>query len=244
MPSTHSLPRRRARLIKRYKRFLADVELDSGEELTVHCPNPGRMIGVQQPGSEVILRDSQNPKRKLRWTLESILVEGVWVNLDTQLANPFVEACLEQGSLPELRGYEDCKREVPYGENSRIDLLLTSEGKPACYVEVKSTTLVEGAVAKFPDAVTARGLKHLRELSEVARAGERAVIFFLVGRDDARSFAPADEIDPAYGAGLREALSAGVEALAYTTHITPGSVELGSALPIELPLLDPAPQSQ
>lgn len=238
IPLALEAPLQRARLLRRYKRFLADVELASGETLTVHCPNPGRMIGVQEAGADVVLRDSQNPKRKLRWTLQSILVGDVWVNLDTHLANPFVERCVLDGKIEQLSGYEELKREVRYGEeNSRIDLLLRSAGKPDCYVEVKSTTLVEDGVAKFPDAVTARGLKHLRELAGVARAGDRAVIFFLVGRDDAQSFEPADEIDPAYGLGLREALAAGVEALVYSTHITPTSMQLGSQLQLVIPTL-------
>ena len=228
-------PLQKARLLRRYKRFLADVELESGETLTVHCPNPGRMIGVQEAGSEVVLRDSQNPKRKLRWTLQAIRVEQTWVNLDTHLANPFVESCIEAGSIEQLLGFERLRREVPYGTNSRIDILLESPGVEDCFVEVKSTTLLEDGVAKFPDAVTARGLKHLRELSEVAKKGQRAVIFFLVGRDDARSFEHADAIDPAYGVGLREAVALGVEPLVYSVRVEPDSMQLDSQLDLHLP---------
>jgi sugar fermentation stimulation protein A len=224
--------------LRRYKRFLADVELEGGETLTVHCPNPGRMIGVQEAGAPVLLRDSQNPKRKLRWTLQSIQVGATWVNLDTHLANPTVEQWVRAGEIEELAGYEQLRREVPYGKNSRIDLLLERAGSPPCYVEVKSTTLVEAGLARFPDAVTARGLKHLHELSDVAGAGERAVLFFLVGRHDADRFAPADDIDPAYGRGLREALAAGVELLAYSAVVTPEGMQLQARLPLSLPPLE------
>ncbi|MCB9914203.1 MAG: DNA/RNA nuclease SfsA [Planctomycetes bacterium] len=228
---------RRATLLRRYKRFLADVELDDGEVLTVHCPNPGRMIGVQPAGAEVCLRDSRDPRRKLRWTLQSVRVGATWVNLDTHLANPFVEACVRAGALPELAGYASLRREVRYGASSRIDLLLEDPARPPCYVEVKSTTLLEGDTAKFPDAVTARGLKHLRELSAVAAEGARAVLVFLVGRDDAARFAPADAIDPAYGAGLRAALDAGVEALCYAARGGPEELALAGRLELVLPPL-------
>ena len=231
-------PIRTARLVRRYKRFLADVQLDDGETLTVHCPNPGRMIGVQEAGSQVLLRDSQNPKRKLRWTLQSIQVGSTWVNLDTHLANPAVEAWVRGGAIEELSGYEELRREVPYGKNSRIDLLLERADAPPCYVEVKSTTLVVGREARFPDAVTARGLKHLHELEEVAKQGSRAVLFFLVGRDDVDSFAPADDIDPQYGQGLRAAHSAGVELFAYSARVSPEGMQLDRRLELSLPALD------
>ncbi len=238
MPSP--APLQAARLLRRYKRFLADVELEDGEVLTVHCPNPGRMIGVQEAGAPVLLRDSQNPKRKLRWTLQSIQVGATWVNLDTHLANPAVEGWVRDGRIEELAGYDELRREVPYGKNSRIDLLLQRADAPPCYVEVKSTTLVADREARFPDAVTARGLKHLHELSDVARAGQRAVLFFLVGRDDADGFAPADDIDPAYGQGLRLALAAGVELLAYSALVTPQGMQLHRRLPLSLPPLETA----
>ena len=221
-----------ARLIRRYKRFLADVLLESGEEIVVHCPNPGRMIGCQEPDSEVIVRDSGNPKRKLRWTLQTIRVGRHWVNLDTQLANGVVEEAVLAGDVPELTGYGSLRREVGYGERSRIDILLEDPKRPACYVEVKSTTLVRGQVASFPDAVTARGLKHLRELEVVVKSGKRAVMFFLVCRADARRFEPADDIDPAYGQGLREAIATGVEAVAYTARVRPNSISVGRRIDV------------
>ena len=225
---------RRARLVQRYKRFLADVELDSGETLTVHCPNPGRMIGVKDPGSEVCLRDSANPRRKLRWTLQSIRVGEVWVHLDTLAANPFIEARLRSGELPELGGYDRIERERPYGKGSRIDLLLSEGAGPEAYVEIKSTTYLDDDVARFPDAVTARGTRHLRELMAVRAAGKRAVMLFLVCREDATRFAPADAIDPVYCAALREAAEAGVELLAYAARGGPEELELLGPLPIDL----------
>jgi len=219
-------PLQRARLVRRYKRFLADVTLEDGTQLTVHCPNPGRMIGCQEEGAEVILRDSENPKRKLRWTLQSIRVGATWVNLDTHLANPVVEAAVREELIPELTGYDSLRREVPYGQNSRIDLLLEAADRPPCYVEVKSTTYVDGDLALFPDAVTARGLKHLHELREMVQAGNRSVLLFLIGRDDARRFAPADSIDPAYAQGFRAALDAGVEMLPYLSRVRPDSIDI------------------
>ena len=154
------------------------------------------------------------------------------------LANPAVEAWVRGGAIEELSGYEELRREVPYGKNSRIDLLLERADAPPCYVEVKSTTLVVGREARFPDAVTARGLKHLHELEEVAKQGSRAVLFFLVGRDDVDSFAPADDIDPQYGQGLRAAHSAGVELFAYSARVSPEGMQLDRRLELSLPALD------
>lgn len=221
-------------LLRRYKRFLADVELDDGTQLTAHCPNPGGMLGCSEPGSRVVLRDSQDPKRKLRYTFQTILVGDTWVNVDTGLPNALVFEAVEAGAIPELTGYDTARREVKYGQNSRIDLLLERETGERCYVEVKNTTLARGTTALFPDAKTARGLKHLGELADMVREGHRAVQFFLVSRDDVEAFAPADDIDPAYGEGLREAAAAGVELLAYSTHATPSSLELVRALPVGL----------
>lgn len=192
------------------------------------------MIGVQAPGSEVCLRDSANPRRKLRWTLQSIRVGEVWVNLDTHLANPFVEEAIRAGRIPELAEFETLRREVPYGERSRIDLLLEGRDAVDTYVEVKSTTYLDGQVARFPDAVTARGTKHLHELIAVRASGQRAVMFFLVCREDAQCFAPADSIDPVYGAALREAAAAGVELLAYAARGGPESMALLQELPVHL----------
>ena len=220
-------------LLKRYKRFLADVELNDGDIVTAHCPNTGSLKGCLQEGARVILRDSQDPKRKLRFTLQTIEVDGTWVNVDTSLPNAVVAEAIESGRLRPLSGYDSLRREVRYGENSRIDILL-ERGEERCYVEVKSTTLTQGSMALFPDAVTARGRKHLEELARMVEEGHRGVIFFHVSRADVTRFAPADEIDPAYGKVLREVAEQGVEVLAYSTEVLPGSIEVRRKLPVKL----------
>lgn len=223
-----------ARLVRRYKRFLADVELEDGRVLTVHCPNPGRMIGCDAPGSRVVLRDSQDERRKLRYTFQTIEVEGTWINVDTMLPNVLVAEAIAAGAIPELAGYAQLRREVEYGLESRVDILLEDEARGRCWVEIKNTTLAEGATARFPDAVTKRGKKHAEELARMARRGDRAVAFFLVSRADVACFAPADRIDPEYAAALRAAAKDGVEVLAYSTRVAPDRFELGDALVVEL----------
>ena len=218
----------------RYKRFFADVELGDGSVVTAHCPNTGSLLGCQEPGSRVWLRDSRNPERKLRYTWQAIEVGGVWVNVDTQLPNRVVFEAIEAGSVPALAGYESVRREVPYGKGSRIDVLLSSDDAPACYVEVKNTTLAERGTALFPDAVTDRGLKHLRELVRVVRGGARAVQFFFVSRDDIDRFRPADAIDPRYAAALRRAVDAGVEVTAWSARVEPHGLEIGRELELDL----------
>ncbi|MEO5343469.1 MAG: DNA/RNA nuclease SfsA [Gammaproteobacteria bacterium SHHR-1] len=222
------------RLLRRYKRFLADVELADGSLVTAHTPNTGSMLGCAEPGSRVWLRDSGNPKRKypLSWELVETNA-GVMVGINTGLANHLLREAIETGQVSELGGYERIRSEVKYGsENSRIDLLLAAQGRPDCYVEVKNLTLVEGGTGYFPDAVSARGSKHLRELSTVARAGQRAVIFFCVQRNDACRVSPADAIDPVYGQTLRQALEQGVEALAYAASPSPEGISLERALQV------------
>jgi len=234
---TEPKPKRQlAKLLRRYKRFLADVELPDGQELTVHCPNPGRLLSVLEEGQPALIRDSENPKRKLRWTLEALKVHGTWVQVDTMASNGAVEAAILSGKISELAGYENLRREVPYGENSRIDLLLEDPSKGVCYVEVKTTTYLDDTVARFPDAVTARGLKHLKELTKLAEEGTRAVCFFLVTRDDVQSFGPAPEIDPAWAAAYEEARTAGVEVIAYDSRVNAGAIELGVSLTVQKPL--------
>lgn len=221
------------RLLRRYKRFLADVELSGGEIVTAHCPNTGSLAGCLPEGARAVLRDSRDPKRKLRYTFQTVEVDGTWVNVDTSLPNAVVAEAVERGRLRPLAGYDAQRREVRYGENSRIDLLL-ERGEERCYVEVKSTTLARGNLALFPDAVTTRGRKHLEELARMVEAGHRAVILFLVSRADVTRFAPADDIDPDYGRTLREVTARGVEALAYTTKVEPGRLEIARKLPIRL----------
>ncbi len=218
-------------LIRRYKRFLADVELESGETVTAHCPNSGSMKGCAIPGSRVFLSSSNNPNRKLRYTWELVNINGLWVGINTALPNRLTSEAIKRGTIGELAGYDTIRPEVPYGKNSRIDLLLSN---PAglCYVEVKNVTLVEGNAARFPDAVTLRGQKHLHELMRTVREGNRGVIFFVVQRADACALAPADAIDPEYGRLLRLAVNDGVEAIAYQAHVNPEEIYLTRPLQV------------
>lgn len=219
------------KLIKRYKRFLADVALEDGSIVTAHCPNSGSMKGCATPGSRVFLSRSSNHGRKYPLTWELVEADDCWVGINTGLPNRIVREAIENRSVAELLGYDSIRPEVPYGEHSRIDLLL--EGAPGhCYVEVKNVTLVEGKRALFPDAVTTRGQKHLKELMRVVQEGDRGVIFFTVQRGDGESVSPADTIDPEYGRLLRLALANGVEALAYRALVTPKEIRLTERLPV------------
>lgn len=221
------------RLLRRYKRFMADVELDDGAMVTAHCPNSGSMLGCAVPGSRVLLSRSDNPTRKFPYTWELVQADGCWVGINTALTNRLAREGIEQGIVAELQGYELIRQEVCYGsERSRIDLLL--EGPGLCYVEVKNVTLIDGDVARFPDSVTERGQKHLRELMAMVESGARSVNLFVVQRADARAVAPADAIDPAYGRLLRLAVEAGVELLAYQARVTPAEIVLSHSLPISL----------
>lgn len=229
------LPTLQGRFLRRYKRFFADVELDDGRLVTAHCPNTGSLLGCLEEGRRAVLRDSQDEERKLRYVLQALKVGSAWVNVDTALPNAVVHDEIARGRIAELVGYESSRREVKYGESSRIDVLLERADGSRCYVEVKNTTLARGRVAQFPDAVTERGLKHLGELSRIAKLpGHRAVQFFFVSRADVDSFAPARDIDPAYAAALRAAAAAGVEILAYRATVRPGSLELERRIPVEL----------
>ena len=227
-----------ARLIRRYKRFLTDVELEDGSLLTVLCPNTGSLLGCQSPGSPVWLSRSDSPTRKYAHTWELIRIEsGTLVGINTQIANRLMEDAIREGVVRELTGYDDIAREVRYGsERSRIDLVLSGSAEQPCYVEVKNVTAaVTSDVALFPDAVSERGTKHLRELMlEVAR-GNRAVIAFCVQRADVSEVRPADVIDPAYGRTLREAISQGVEALAYRARVSPKEIKLVDRIPVICP---------
>lgn len=232
-----STPLLEGRLIGRYRRFLADVELPGGGVVTAHCPNTGSMLGCAEPGSRVWLSESANPNRKLAYTWEIVeALPGVAVGVNTALTNRLAEEGIQQGVVRELAGYPVLRREVKFGrENSRVDLLLEGNG-PACYVEVKSVTAaVADGVAIFPDAVSARGAKHLRELSAMRREGARAVLLFCVQRKDVNEVRPADAIDPAYGQALRAAMAEGVEALAYRACVTPQGIRLDTPLPVICP---------
>lgn len=221
-------------VLRRYKRFLADVQLPGGEVVVAHCPNPGSMKASLEQGGACRISPASNPARKLRWTLEQTRVAGCWVMVHTGWSNHVVAAGIRAGGVPELAGYPELQREKRYGSrNSRIDLLLC-DGERRAYVEVKNVTLAEGTVAAFPDAVTERGTKHLHELIEVVAEGQRGVLFFHVGRGDVDRVRPADEIDPVYGRTLRQAAAAGVEILAYRCEVGAEGLGLGRRLPVDL----------
>jgi sugar fermentation stimulation protein len=225
------------RLLKRYQRFLADIQLPGGRTVTAHCPNTGSMLGCKETGSRVWLSEAANPKRKLPYTWEIVeALPEVLVGVNTGLPNRLVEEAVKTGVIAELAGYGRIRREVRFGaENSRVDLLLEGDG-PDCYLEVKNVTAaVEGKVAIFPDAVSDRGAKHLRELAAMAEAGHRAVLCFCVQRRDVEDVRPADAIDPVYGRTLREALARGMEAIAYRAEVSPEGIELRHPLPVVCP---------
>ena len=220
-------------LIRRYKRFLADIRLDDGTEITAHVANPGAMTGTSDPGLEVWLSRSDNPARKLAWSWELCRVDGHLVGVNTAHANRVAAEAVAAGAIGELAGYDGLRREVPYGERSRIDLLLESPGRPICYVEVKNVHLKRGDRAEFPDAVTARGTRHLGELRRMVADGHRAVMLFVVQRGDCRSFRPAADIDPAYAAALAAA-GDGVEAICYTCRMSLEGIVVDGRLPLFL----------
>ncbi len=221
-----------ARLVRRYKRFLADVVLDSGEETTVHCPNPGSMLGLDKAGSKIWLSRSSNPKRKLPLTFEIIDVAGGLVGINTMLPNRLVEEAVRADVIPGLLGYDRIRREVAYDEGCRIDLLLEGEGRAPCYVEVKNVHLKRDREAEFPDCVTKRGAKHLGALERQVASGARAVTAYVVQRTDCSAFSLAGDIDPAYASAFAKARDAGVEMLCHRCDISPDEIKLANELPI------------
>ncbi|SHF06283.1 sugar fermentation stimulation protein A [Microbulbifer donghaiensis] len=225
-------PLQRANLLRRYKRFLADIETPEGEIFTIHCPNTGSMKNCWAENTPCWYSDSGNPKRKYRHTLEvTTTPEGALAGVNTGRANALVEEAITSGVVSELQGYESLRREVRYGdENSRIDLLL-SGGDGDCYVEVKNVTLAEGNRGLFPDAVSSRGAKHLRELQKLAENGVRAVLFYCVQHTGIETVQAAREIDPAYAEALDAAVAAGVEVLAYRARINAVEIALYEAIP-------------
>lgn len=226
------LPLTEGRLVRRYKRFLADVELSGGEVVTVHCANPGAMTGVAQPGMRVWLSRSAAPGRKLPWSWELVEAGGALVGINTANPNRIAAEAIAEGRIPALAGYDRIAREVAYGTRSRVDLVLSRDGVPDAYVEVKNVHLVrEPGLAEFPDSVTARGARHLAELSAMVGAGHRAVMLFLVQRPDASAFALARDIDPAYGAAFDRAAAAGVEMHVWRCRVTAEEIVVDADLP-------------
>ncbi|MAY87104.1 MAG: DNA/RNA nuclease SfsA [Pseudooceanicola sp.] len=222
-----------ARLIRRYKRFLADCRLDDGQEVVAHCANPGSMMGLAVPGTRIWLEPNDDPKKKLKFGWRLVDHEnGHFTGVDTSVPNRALRAALEARQIPELAAYGTQRAEVKYGENSRIDFLLSEPGLPDLYLEVKSVTLSrQPGLAEFPDSVTARGAKHMAELAAMARAGHRAMLFYLVQRTDCTRFDLARDIDPGYAAACAAARRENVEILCYATRIDPSGVQLGTALP-------------
>lgn len=214
------------RLVKRYKRFLADVVLDeTGEEITAHCANPGSMLGLNAPGSRVWLSRSDNPARKLKFSWELVEADGAIVGINTAHPNGLVEEALKAGRIEALSRFAELKREVKYGKNSRIDILLTGEDGAKTYVEVKNVHLMrEGGLAEFPDSVTARGAKHLVEMGDMVAEGHRAAMVYLLQRPDCGVLRLARDIDPAYGAAFDAARARGVEIHAIGCSISPEEI--------------------
>lgn len=223
------------RLVKRYKRFFADVELADGSLVTAHCANTGAMTGIKTPGLTVWLSRADNPKRKLKYTWELVEAEGTVIGALPHLANALAEEAVQAGRISELTGYDSVRREVKYGENSRIDLLLEGASRPPCWVEVKNVHWRRAAgCVEFPDAVTARGARHLAELTGRVECGERAVQLFIVQRNDCRLLRPAEDVDPVYAAALRAAAAAGVEVLAYACEVGTGEVRVTERMQVAL----------
>lgn len=224
------------RLVKRYKRFLADIALPDGEFITAHCPNTGSMKRCQQENAKVWLSRSDNPKRKYAYTWELVEVDERYLAcINTGYPNKLVGEAIRQGAVVELSGYATQKAEVKYGEKSRIDWLLTGENGESCYVEVKNVTLLEeDGHGYFPDAVTDRGRKHLLELVSMVAAGHRAVLFFCVSHTGIHAVSPAAHIDAKYAETLKQVMAQGVEVLAYAVDISTESMQISHSLPVTL----------
>ncbi|MBT6337996.1 MAG: DNA/RNA nuclease SfsA [Desulfobacula sp.] len=221
-------------LIQRYKRFLADIRLETGEKVTAHCPNSGSMKGCAIPGSPVWLSTSLNPKRKYKYTWELIKTPETMIGINTLVPNKLVKQSIENDLIKELSGYDQVKAEVKTSSHTRLDLLLEKESKEKCYVEIKNCTLVEEGIAMFPDAVTTRGQKHLDELEHLVSQGHRGVIFFLIQRMDAKLFKPADMIDKIYAQKLKKVVANGVEIVVKDTSIDTKLISIRNAVPVDL----------
>lgn len=220
------------RLIRRYKRFLADVMLDDGKVVTAHCTNSGSMKSCLEPDAEVYLSPASDPKRKTRFTWEMIRINDGWVGINTGNPNKLAFEGVRDQLIPGLQGYTRVKREVKYGD-SRFDLFAENDTEK-CFIEVKNVTLKEGDCALFPDAVTSRGQKHLKTLARVKEEGLRAVMLYIVQRADVKCFAPAETIDPAYAATLRDVNAKGVEVIVMQAGVTPRGIDFTGLLPAEI----------
>jgi sugar fermentation stimulation protein A len=225
-------PLLRGRLVQRYKRFFADVDLDEGGLVTAHCPNPGAMAGLNTPGLPAWVSRASDPKRKLQYTLELVETDGRLVGINTMHPNRLAADAIAEGRIPELAGYPSLRREVKYAGDSRIDILLEDPARAPCWVEVKNVHFFrEPGLAEFPDCRTARGVKHLKALERMAGEGHRAVMLFVIQRGEAERFDTADDVDKAYGPALREAAGRGVEVLCYGCHLSPEAIRLDCAVP-------------
>lgn len=225
-----------ATLIQRYKRFLADATLENGDEITAHCANPGAMLGLKDPGLRIWLEPNDDPKKKLKyaWRLAELPGEH-WAGIDTAVPNRVVKEALLAKQIAEVAEYPNVKPEVKYGEKSRVDFLLTGEGMPDTYLEVKNVHLRrDGDWAEFPDSVTARGARHLDELATMVGQGHRAIMLYLVQRTDCARLRLAADIDPTYAAAAERAKAAGVEMIAYGTRISPQGVWLDQSIPVHI----------
>jgi sugar fermentation stimulation protein A len=226
----------RGRLVQRYKRFLADIELENGQIITAHCANTGSMAGLSAPGLTVYLSHSSNPKRKLAWSWELVKLESGLVGVNTAQPNRLVAEALADKKIAPLAAYPHIRPEVKYGKKSRIDFLLTGADLPDCYVEVKNVHFSrKPGLAEFPDSVTTRGARHLAEMALMVEQGHRALTIYVIQRTDCTSFALAGELDPAYVAAYQKAKSAGVESLAFSCEINPQAISLAQSLPIVSP---------
>lgn len=226
----------RATLVKRYKRFLADVLFEDGTTATAHCANPGSMLGLKKPGSAIWVSKATNPNRKLQYDFQIIEADSTLVAINTNNPNRLVEEAIQNGTIVELSGYANMSREVKYGKNSRIDILLSDGTKPDCYVEVKNVHLSRTpGLIEFPDSVTARGAKHLMELAEMVNQGHRAVMVYLIQREDGDKLTFAADLDPDYARAFIKATACGVEALAYQCRITLDDITVTKPIPILAP---------
>jgi len=221
-------------LVRRYKRFLADVKLNNGQEVTVHCANPGSMTGCSEPGSKVLVSVAADPRRKFKHQLEIIYAGRIPVAIHTGRPNAVVAEAIGKGLLPELAGYATLRREALFGRDRRIDLLLEGNGLRSCYVDVKGVSLANGEVAMFPDTITEGGIEQMAELVDIVREGNRAMIFFLAQRADVERFKIADHVDPEFGQAIRDAIARGVEVVCYRAKVTRRGIEIDKPVVIDL----------